>query len=138
MKTAPQAFLDRVDAQRAQTHCIHGHEYTQENTIYCKPRGTRQCKTCHRVYNQAWHQKQRDARADQIKAKDGIIDEIALMRAVRGDERVYENLTRAEHRALVHSLLDADELPPFQRLRDAVSTARGRRARRALVHRNER
>jgi hypothetical protein len=30
-------------AQR--THCIHGHEYTKENT-YWKPNGTRDCQQC--------------------------------------------------------------------------------------------
>jgi hypothetical protein len=30
-----------------QTHCIHGHEFTADNT-YRKPNGGRQCKTCRR------------------------------------------------------------------------------------------
>lgn len=29
------------------THCIHGHEFTRENTSYFK-NGSRRCKTCHR------------------------------------------------------------------------------------------
>lgn len=37
------------------THCIHGHEYTPQNTDY-KPNGTRRCKTCHlRISNQWYH-----------------------------------------------------------------------------------
>lgn len=40
--------LDRARAKR-QTHCKHGHEYTDENTIHMiKPKGYvgRQCRTC--------------------------------------------------------------------------------------------
>lgn len=29
----------------AQTHCVHGHEYTPENT-YIRPSGSRECRTC--------------------------------------------------------------------------------------------
>ncbi len=36
----------RQKVQRAQTHCKHGHEYTDENTYVRADRGTRQCKTC--------------------------------------------------------------------------------------------
>lgn len=32
----------------ASTHCIHGHEFTEENT-YTKPDGGRQCKACRRI-----------------------------------------------------------------------------------------
>lgn len=41
--------LDRVrhghDKNAAKTHCIHGHEFTPENT-YVKASGHRQCKAC--------------------------------------------------------------------------------------------
>ncbi len=30
------------------THCIHGHEYTAENT-YVRPSGSRECRTCMRT-----------------------------------------------------------------------------------------
>lgn len=33
--------------RREQTHCVHGHEYTPENTIIRK-RGWRKCRTCAR------------------------------------------------------------------------------------------
>ena len=32
-------------AGAAKTHCIHGHEYTPENT-YRRPRGVRECRAC--------------------------------------------------------------------------------------------
>ena len=32
------------------THCIHGHEYTPENT-YIRPNGTRNCIMCHSLRN---------------------------------------------------------------------------------------
>ena len=31
--------------RRAQTHCIHGHEFDEANT-YVRPNGTRACRTC--------------------------------------------------------------------------------------------
>jgi HNH endonuclease len=34
-----------VNRKREQTHCIHGHEFTEANT-YIRPNGTRHCKTC--------------------------------------------------------------------------------------------
>jgi hypothetical protein len=34
--------------QRKKTHCIHGHEFTEENTSNRKD-GTRACKSCHRI-----------------------------------------------------------------------------------------
>lgn len=37
----------RVHPNTAKTHCIHGHEFTQENT-YLKPTGGRGCKRCMR------------------------------------------------------------------------------------------
>lgn len=38
-----------IPARRAaQTHCIHGHEFTPENTYRRKGDGVRQCKTCNR------------------------------------------------------------------------------------------
>lgn len=30
----------------AQTHCIHGHEFTSENTYYKPPDGNRSCREC--------------------------------------------------------------------------------------------
>ena len=36
------------NAHMLQTHCIHGHEFTPENTRNTK-RGHRQCKTCQRI-----------------------------------------------------------------------------------------
>ena len=31
-----------------QTHCIHGHEFTPENTYYHNKRGSRLCRACNR------------------------------------------------------------------------------------------
>lgn len=36
----------RIEARRSQTHCIHGHPMTQENTYVDPKRGTRACRTC--------------------------------------------------------------------------------------------
>ena len=32
----------------AKTHCVHGHEFTEENTYRC-PSGKRECRTCRRI-----------------------------------------------------------------------------------------
>lgn len=38
--------LDGADHQRAKTHCPHGHEYTEENTIVYPSDGRRRCRAC--------------------------------------------------------------------------------------------
>lgn len=40
----------RDSARKAQTHCIHGHEFTTENTIIHK-NGTRHCRECRRAHD---------------------------------------------------------------------------------------
>lgn len=41
------------------THCVHGHEYTPENT-YVKPTGWRECRTCKRnAERERYHRKKR-------------------------------------------------------------------------------
>lgn len=42
--------LDGADHQRAKTHCPHGHEYTEENTIVYPSDGRRRCRTCRRGF----------------------------------------------------------------------------------------
>jgi hypothetical protein len=37
-----------VNAKANQTHCIHGHEFTEENT-YIRKNGCRVCKECRRI-----------------------------------------------------------------------------------------
>jgi len=37
-----------AEHQRAKTHCPHGHEYTEENTIVYPSDGRRRCRTCRR------------------------------------------------------------------------------------------
>lgn len=50
--------LTAVNAQK--THCIHGHEFTSENT-YIRPNGSRNCKICQRV---------RERKAEQRKLEN--------------------------------------------------------------------
>ena len=40
------------------THCIHGHEYTPENT-YLRPNGSRNCKICQRIREREWEQRKK-------------------------------------------------------------------------------
>jgi hypothetical protein len=43
---------DTLAARKAQqTHCVHDHEFTAENT-YVKPNGTRDCRACKRARDQ--------------------------------------------------------------------------------------
>jgi hypothetical protein len=36
------------------THCRHGHEWTEENT-YVSPKGLKACRACHRDKSREWH-----------------------------------------------------------------------------------
>lgn len=44
--------------KRAQTHCVHGHEFTPENTYVYKT-GFRQCRACHKLAKASWHNENR-------------------------------------------------------------------------------
>ena len=43
----------QVASKQPQTHCIHGHEYTPENTGYRPDFGWRYCKVCQRRKDEA-------------------------------------------------------------------------------------
>lgn len=42
-------LLTKTQQQRAQTHCLHGHEYTPGNTHRRRTTGRRRCRACDRV-----------------------------------------------------------------------------------------
>ena len=42
-----------VNCQRDKTHCVHGHEFTPENTMR-HPDGHRYCRTCHNERKRRW------------------------------------------------------------------------------------
>lgn len=42
----------RDSSKKKQTHCIHGHEFSKENTLI-KANGCRQCRECSRIRNRA-------------------------------------------------------------------------------------
>lgn len=50
-----------VARKAAQTHCIHGHEFSSDNT-YQKKNGTRACRQCRADKNKAWATANRDRR----------------------------------------------------------------------------
>jgi len=47
-------------ANRARTHCKHGHEFTPENTIY-DSEGARGCRQCRRASFRRWYARQKSA-----------------------------------------------------------------------------
>lgn len=52
---------DTFAARKAQqTHCINGHEFSDENT-YFRPNGTRACRECRRLRDRAYAQEKRRA-----------------------------------------------------------------------------
>lgn len=53
----------RLDGVELRTHCVHGHEYTPENTAY-KTDGARRCRTCLRE-----QERRRMADPDKREAK---------------------------------------------------------------------
>ena len=44
---ASESLQSHYDLNRLKTHCPHGHEYSEENTLHTAC-GRRQCKTCNR------------------------------------------------------------------------------------------
>jgi hypothetical protein len=44
------------------THCPAGHPYDDANT-YVNPRGSRECRTCHRIRSTEWARRKRESRA---------------------------------------------------------------------------
>lgn len=53
---------DTVAARKAQqTHCVHGHEFTFDNT-YLNAKGNRQCIACRDAYNAMYYEKTKAAR----------------------------------------------------------------------------
>lgn len=46
------------------THCIRGHEFTEENTRWSQHQ--RCCRTCQREYHKAYHKKPRQINADGV------------------------------------------------------------------------
>jgi hypothetical protein len=57
------SHLGKEPANKGKTHCVHGHEYTAENT-YINNKGCRVCKTCKQLAYQA---RQQRLRADAVK-----------------------------------------------------------------------
>lgn len=61
-----------IDKREGKTHCPQGHEYTEENTSWSKPRGNRRparsCRTCQRAHQERLKGLPRDKR--QLKYLD--------------------------------------------------------------------
>jgi hypothetical protein len=51
---------------RRKTHCINGHEFTQENTLIRGYDGYRECLTCKRKHGRDWWRKQRNEAAESL------------------------------------------------------------------------
>jgi hypothetical protein len=50
----------RIEAFRAQTHCIHGHPFDEANT-YRNKDGSRNCKACHAAREREYRRRRREA-----------------------------------------------------------------------------
>lgn len=53
--------------QASKTHCIHGHEYTHENTIRNKQTGARKCAHCKRIADRRYDAKRHQQLTIRIK-----------------------------------------------------------------------
>lgn len=48
-----QRSAGTVPHNRDKTHCVHGHEYSSENTLI-RPDGSRSCRACNRIRNRGY------------------------------------------------------------------------------------
>jgi len=60
----PSRNLQRANTA-LNTHCVHGHEYTEENTYKCR-NGQRQCRTCRKARRQRYN-KNNGRRNDRVQ-----------------------------------------------------------------------
>lgn len=61
---------------RAKTHCIHGHEFTEENTMWFGPdKRLRYCRTCKRDASRITARKQR------VKRKTAALERVRAVYA---------------------------------------------------------
>jgi hypothetical protein len=54
-------------ARKAQTHCVNGHEFTDDNTVI--RRGCRECRACIKKSKQAWWKNMPEDKKESIRAK---------------------------------------------------------------------
>jgi hypothetical protein len=70
--TADMFKKGRQQSYRRKTHCIHGHEYTEENTLWVKTAAgymARQCRICGRRKAMEYHWKNRDAMLPKMRVR---------------------------------------------------------------------
>lgn len=61
MDASQHARLHGAVRRAAITHCPSGHEYTEENTYIDPKRNKRKCRTCHRIRQRAYKERQKRA-----------------------------------------------------------------------------
>lgn len=67
-----------TDNKSRKTHCINGHELTEENTYIIKSHYARKCRTCARVYSHDYNQKHKARLNDRhrLKRRERILRKI--------------------------------------------------------------
>jgi hypothetical protein len=86
--------------QAAQTHCIHGHEFTPENTRYCKSR--RSCRTCDQRHEAA-RKKRRYVARDYRWCGAPLPPDAHGLRRYCGDTQCKDNAALVRERAMRHA-----------------------------------
>jgi hypothetical protein len=91
----PMSLADNVREGKARiTHCPHGHEYTDDNTILVGPlKNRRQCRACTNGRSRAyWHETRKTAQKEQRRERGyrGGFDETSTCR--HGHLRIPENV----------------------------------------------
>lgn len=84
----------------AGTHCGNGHEYTPENTYRSPGQTWRACRACKREAAKRYEKNRPKAYPSRSRPRrppnDGIVDEVAIERALTGERAVYDRLTKEE------------------------------------------
>jgi hypothetical protein len=112
---------NRRNAGKRKTYCIHGHEYTPENT-YIKSTGIRGCRKCKANHAAAYRLKRYGAPKPRKPSAKMQIE--ALVKALKRLEVACENLAATRPQGVYEAMIDGGQGDCLINLDQARANAR--------------